>query len=333
MKMTFIGCGGMAQGHIRRILAGFPQTEVPVVCEPSAVAYQQVIDIFTEADREPPANEPDLNQLLASYGDDLDAAFIITPHVFHHDQALACLERGLDVLLEKPMVMSAAEARSLIETRDRTGQTLVVAFQGSLSPQIRTAVSMLRSGILGPIHSINGTIWQNWVVYTDGTWRQQPDISGGGFLFDSGAHLLNTVSDLAGEDFVEVAAWLDNFERPVEIFGAIMGRLRSGALVTLHGCGHTVPSCASDIRVFCPKGMLRTGAWGKMLDIQYSESQGWQPVPVPPSLGVWEQFLAVRAGELENPSPPEVGLRMARLWDAIKASAAKNGQPVSIDAQ
>ena len=53
-----------------------------------------------------------------------------------------------------------------------------------------------------------------------------------------------------------------------------------------------------------------------------------QKVPVPASLGVWEQFLAVRRGQMPNPSPPEIGLRMARLWDAIKASAAQNGAPV-----
>ena len=51
-------------------------------------------------------------------------------------------------------------------------------------------------------------------------------------------------------------------------------------------------------------------------------------VEVPVSLGVWEQFLAVRGGKIANPCPPEVGLRMARLYDAIVASSAKNGQPV-----
>ena len=51
------------------------------------------------------------------------------------------MEAGLDVLLEKPMVMNASEARSLIAARDRTAaDCLVVAFPGSLSPQIRTAV-------------------------------------------------------------------------------------------------------------------------------------------------------------------------------------------------
>lgn len=193
------------------------------------------------------------------------------------------------------------------------------------------AASMLRSGELGPILSISGVIWQNWAAYTDGTWRQQPEFSGGGFLFDTGAHLLNTVTDLAGEDFVEVAAWFDSRQRPVEIVGVIIGRLASGALVTLNACGDTAPSCSSDIRVFCPNGILRTGAWGRLLEIQRDEQQGWQTVEVPISLGVWEQFLAVRRGELPNPSPPEVGLRLAYLWDAIKASAAQNGALVRIE--
>ena len=41
-------------------------------------------------------------------------------------------------------------------------------------------------------------------------------------------------------------------------------------------------------------------------------------------MGVWEQFLDVRAGKMANPCPPEVGLRMARLYDAIQASAAQS---------
>ena len=90
---------------------------------------------------EPPPNEPDLDRLLADYDGELDAAFIITPHAYHHDQTVACMEAGLDVLLEKPMVMNAAEACSLIEARDRTGRLLVVAFPGSLSPQIRAAAA------------------------------------------------------------------------------------------------------------------------------------------------------------------------------------------------
>lgn len=328
VSLTMIGTGGMARHHLRTILTHFPQTAVPVVCEPSVEAYEKTKELFEEHERTPPVNQPDLSELLAEFGTQLDAAFIITPHVYHHDQAKACLENGLDVLLEKPMVMNQAEAESLIRVRDETGRLLVVAFNGSLSPEIRTAEKMLRSGDLGRIQSISATVWQNWQPNTINTWRQSPELSGGGFLFDTGAHMLNTVADLAGEDFVEVAAWLDNNGAPVDILGVVMARLQSGALVTLHGSGATVPSCASDVRVFCEKAILNTGVWGRWLKIQREGSKTFEDVTVPTSTGAWEQFMAVRNGRLPNPCPPEVGLRMARLWDAIQASAAKGGQPV-----
>ncbi len=330
VRVAIIGCGGMARHHIRAMLQQTDTTRITVVCEPSPTAYAATAEIFAGAGMQLPPNQPDLGRLLAEYGSALDAAFIITPHAYHHDQAKACLEAGLDVLLEKPMVMNAVEARSLIEVRDRTGKLLVVAFPGSLSPQIRTAVAMLRSGELGTLLSISAVVWQNWGPGTVGTWRQQPEISGGGFLFDTGAHMLNTVADLAGEDFVQVAAWLDDRGRPVDVMATVMGRLASGALVTMHACGEAIPSCASDVRVFCSKAILRTGIWGERLEIQRYGRRALRPVKVPPSLGVWEQFLAVRTGRIPNPCPPEVGLRMARLWNAIQASAAQGGTPVPV---
>ncbi len=326
LKTAIIGAGGMARYHIQNMLKQADTTEISVLCEPSAVQFEASAQIFRAAGLEPPPNEPNLDRLLADY--ELDAAFIITPHAYHHDQTVACMERGLDVLLEKPMVMNASEACSLIEARDRTGRLLVVAFPGSLSPQIRAAAIMLHNGQLGRIWSISATTWQNWGPNTANTWRQEPRLSGGGFLFDTGAHMLNTVADLAGEDFVEVAAWLDNNGRPVDTRATVMARLASGVLVTMNGCGEAIPSCASDIRVFAEKGILRTGIWGERLELQRHGRKNLRPVTVPASLGVWEQFLAVRAGALPNPCPPEVGLRMSRLWDAIRASAAQGGRPV-----
>jgi len=330
VKATVIGCGGMARHHIRKILSNFPDTCFPVLCEPSPQNYEEIGQVFQDAGIEIPPNQPDLNKLLRDYQGELDAALIVTPHLYHHDQARACLLAGLDVLLEKPMVMNVAEARSLIATRDQTGKHLVVAFQSSLSPQIQTAAAMLRSGELGEILNINAMVWQGWATGTDGSWRQQPDISGGGFLFDTGAHMLNTVTYLAGEDFKEVIAWFDYRKRPVDILSAAIGKLKSGTLVTLNGCGDTIPSCSSDVRIFCTKGILKTGVWGGYLDVQYNQEEGWIPVQVPPSRGEWEQFLLVRSGVIPNPSPPEIGLRLAQLWDAIKASAQQEGMIIKI---
>lgn len=330
VQTVMIGCGRMAQGHIRAMLAQRATTQIRAICEPSPVAYQQVCALFQEQGLTPPPNEPDLARLLQQYGAELDAAFIITPHAYHFAQTQACMQAGLDVLLEKPMVISAAEAEGLIEIRNRTGKLLVVAFPGSLSPQIRTAERLLRSGELGQILTVSGISWENWRTPNIGTWRQQPEIAGGGFLFDTGAHMLNTITDLAGEDFVEVAAWFDNRATPVEILGAVLARLRSGALVTMNACGDTCTRSTSDIRVFCSQGVIFTDIWGKFLNIQRPGQVQPEAVEVPPSMGVWQQFLAVRNGERPNPCPPEVGLRMARLWDAIRLSAQQNGKIVNV---
>ena len=329
VRAGIIGVGNMARGYIRRILDQYAEdTRIVAVCEPSADQYAAAVPIFAERGQTPPPNIPDFERFLTEYAGALDAVFILTPHAYHHDQAKACLEAGLDVLLEKPMVMSAAEARSLIAARDRTGRHLVVAFQGSLSQQVRTAVTMLQSGQVGEMLGISASIWQNWRQNSADTWRQDPVIAGGGMLFDTGAHMLNTVSDLAGQPFVEVAAWMDNRGARVDITSVIMGRLESGAYVTMNACGTTIKTCQSDIRVFCTEAILRTGAWGERLEMQRQNRKTYRKVPVPASKGPWEQFLLVRSGAIVNPSPPEVGLRMALLWDAVRASAAQHGAPV-----
>jgi predicted dehydrogenase len=330
VRTVMIGCGGMARHHIRNMVKMQQTTQVSVVCEPSAQAYEETAAIFDAAGLPVPPNQPDLEKLLHEHGRNLDAAFIITPHAYHHDQTKACLEAGIDVLLEKPMVMNGREAESLIEARNRTGKLLVVAFPGSLSPNVRTAVTMLRNGEIGTVKTISGVVWQNWGPNTANTWRQIPEIAGGGFLFDTGAHLLNTTVDLAGEDVAEVAAYLDNQGRPVETLGVVIARLKSGVLVSLHGSGEAMPSCHSDIRVFGDKGILYTGVWGEKLQVQFDGDTPPTTVETAPSMGVWEQFLGVRNGA-PNPCPPEVGMRMARLWDAIQASAAKGGSSIKVD--
>jgi len=335
IKVAIIGCGSMARQHIERIVFSGLNTKIIALADPSPAACSEAIKIFHRAGVPLPQSYSTLQELLKKHTEELDAAFIITPHVFHYHQAKLCLEANLDVLLEKPMVVTREEAEDLIRTRNQTGRLLVIAFNGSLSPQIRIAGKMLRAGELGQIMMITASIWEGWKDSYRGHWKQDPKISGGGFMFDTGAHMMNTVADLANDEFVDVAAWLVNHDVEVDTLGCVIGRLRSGVLMTMSACGETL-SIGSDIRIYCTSGIIRTGAWGEWLSVQRKDADGlgqdlFEPISVPSSKGVWEQFLAVRNGEIENPSPPEVGLRMAKLWDAIKLSASKNGAVVHID--
>ncbi len=330
VRVAFVGTGSMAQWHIINILQQRDTTEIVALCEPSPKAVEATRRTFESQRAQMPPNRADLRDLLADFGSQLDAAFIITPHVYHHEQTIACMEAGLDVLLEKPMVMNAQEAKDLIATSERTGRLLVVAFQGSLSPQIRRAVKMIQAGELGQVLNISGVVWQDWGQGNGGTWRTDPAMSGGGFLFDTGAHMLNTIADLAGEEFAQVAAWFDHRGREVEILAVVMARTVSGTLVTINACGDVGGGIGSEIRVFGTKGILRTGQWGERLEFQKAGHKRLHKVEVEPSLGVWEQFLKIRSGELPNSSPPQIGLRMARLYDAIRESAAQGGALVQV---
>lgn len=334
VRTLMVGAGAMARVHLRAMLSQRETTEIVALCDPSAEQLAQTLKLFRRRGLPEPITAPRLEPLLRELQGELDVAFIITPHVYHFAQATACLQSGLDVLLEKPMVMNARQARQLMRVTAQTGRLLVVAFPGSLSPQVRTAVEMLRAGKIGAVQSVNGFVWQNWKTSTANTWRQVPAISGGGFFFDTGAHLLNTVADLVGEDFVRVAAWLDPRGAPVDIIGTVMAKTKSGIYVTLHACGDSFPTWASEVIVVGTGGLLRTGIWGERLEIQLGHTKanvGFRPrrVPLPRTFNVWEQFLAVRAGKIPNPCPPEVGLRMARLWDAIQKSAAQGGKPIT----
>jgi len=99
----------------------------------------------------------------------------------------------------------------------------------------------------------------------------------------------------------------------------------------MNGGGRAIPGYGSDVRIFCERATLRTGVWGERLEIQRAGAKRLTAVRSVASRSVWEQFLAVRARREPNPSPPEVGLRMARLWDAIRESSAHGGAVVRPD--
>jgi predicted dehydrogenase len=329
VRVGVVGTGKMARAHIGD-MAGRPDTVIGAICEPLPEAAERAVLEITSRGSPAPVVEPDWERFLQVTAREqrLDAVVLLTPHAFHFEQARAGLEAGLDVLLEKPMVTDAGQAEELIRIRDRTGRLLVIAFNGSLSPRIRAAAAMIASDELGALLNVNAFVWQDWRGQAAATWRMDPELSGGGFMFDTGAHMLNTVCDLAGEDVTEVAAFLETDGERVDVRGAVLARLASGTLITMNGCGRAIPSLGSDVHLFLERGTLRTGIWGERLELQRPGSAALRPVRSVRPKSVWQQFLDVRAGRERNPSPPEIGLRMARLWDAIRESSARGGAMV-----
>jgi len=322
-SVVIVGAGGFARCHVGCMVAMEKSVRIAGFVEPAEKSRAQMAQFLTEKGvKKTPPFFNTLKEFIAANNGPADCAVIVSPHNLHVTHIVDSMKAGMDVLVEKPMVLSGAEARRAIRVRDETGRLLSVAFPGSYSPAVHKAKELIAAGEVGKVMSIAVYTFQHWRSATVGTWRQIPEISGGGFLFDTGSHAVNTMIDLAGSDVAALAAIQDNRGTPVEISSAISGRFKSGVFFTLCAEGNAI-NCQARIAVIGTEGILLTGSWGESLKLVKPGSGEEKPIEYPPSKGVFEQFLRVRDGKIPNPCPAEVGLRFAKFMDMVRASVAK----------
>jgi len=328
LRLGVIGTGHMAARYARSWVS-MPEVAFVAVSDVNAASRRNFVDICRTAGRAEPREFDDFRSMLAVCRDELDAVYVSTPHALHAEHGIAVVESDLDLLIEKPMVTTVEEAQRLISARDRSRSTIVIAFQGALSPLIADTRKRAQAGEFGELVSVAGTIWENWFSRYEGHWKQQMDLSGGGFMFDTGAHMMNTVCLLADTDCERVSALMNNRQRRIDVVCAVAGRLATGALLTLHATGEGPAGCSSQITFFYTKAIVRIDAWGAWREIAVAGAPGFRE-EVEITENLLKSFLAIRSGYAENLSTVEAGLRFASLWDAIKASAAKDGEPVAV---
>lgn len=323
LRLGVIGAGLKAAEYARG-WAAMEDVAIVATAEVSAASRQRFGDTCAAAGAARPVEYDDADAMLAAMRGQMDAVYVSTPHVFHGANALAVIEAGYDLLLEKPMVTTVAEALALVEAEQRTGRTVVIAFQGGLSPLVHDTRDRARQGEFGELVSVSASIWEGWKDNYAGQWKQNPAISGGGFMFDTGAHMMNTVCVLADAEFVRLSAFANNRCIAVDLATAVAARLSNGAVVTFNAAGEGPPGCASAITFFYSKAIVRIDAWGQWREVDgIREESEIRDTPM-------HTFQAVRDGRLANPSTVANGLRFARLWDAIKLSASRDGDAVTI---
>ena len=329
LRLGVIGAGLKAADYAKG-WAAMDDVRIVATAEVSAASRQRFGDTCEAAGAARPAEYPDADTMMRAMQGQMDAVYVSTPHVFHGANALNVIEAGYDLLLEKPMVTTVEEALALAEAEQRTGRTVVIAFQGGLSPLVHDTKERARRGDFGDLVSVNASIWEGWAKNYAGQWKQMPEISGGGFMFDTGAHMMNTVCVLADSEFERLCAFTNNRGLKVDLVCAVAARLSNGALVTFNAAGDGPPGCESAITFFYTKAIIRIDAWGKWREVTVEgvaeprEESEIRDTPM-------HTFQAVRDGRMANPSTVANGLRFARLWDAIKASAARDGEPIAIE--
>jgi predicted dehydrogenase len=151
--------------------------------------------------------------------DGIEVVSIVTPNDMHAPVATAFLNAGIHVICDKPLSLTAAEARDLVKLAKKTGKIFAVTHNYTGYPMIRQARAMIAAGELGELRVVQAEYAQDWLTepiektgQKQAAWRVDPKKSGaGGALGDIGTHAFNLASFVTGLKLDSVLADLTSF--------------------------------------------------------------------------------------------------------------------------
>lgn len=189
---ALIGCGDVSTVHFEAI-AAHPQVELVAVCDTDPVRSA------TAAQASGVPGFADHIRML----DDIrpDVVHVCTPHHLHAPMAADCLERGIDVLLEKPLAHTVAEGQRLVALAQGSSAKVGVCFQNRYNATSEAMQRLLTSGELGSVLGASATVaWhRSTEYYRAKTWRGRWETSGGGLLMNQAIHTVDLLQWLLGD--------------------------------------------------------------------------------------------------------------------------------------
>ncbi len=167
----------------------------------------------------------------------VEVVSVATPHPSHASLAIAAMESGRHVIVEKPMTVNLGEADAMIECARRTGRTLGVIFQRRFWPASLRGRKAIADGKIGvPVSGeCELSWWRTETYYRHDPWRGRWDTEGGGVLCNQGIHAMDMFQWYMGEVEAVWARWA-NLTHPyieVEDNAVAVVILRNGALGTI----------------------------------------------------------------------------------------------------
>lgn len=138
----------------------------------------------------------------------LDCVHICTPNSTHYEIAMYAMERGVNVVCEKPMTCTVEEAEKLRAYAKEKGLVNAMNFNCRFYPMAYQMRQMVRTGEVGDIYTVHGGYLQDWLFLdTDYSWRLEPEFTGASRAFaDIGSHWIDLVEYITGLRAVEVLA-------------------------------------------------------------------------------------------------------------------------------
>ena len=188
-RVALIGCGSISGNHLGGILdAG--QT----VCALCDIVPEQATRAAEKFDLPQAKIYTDYVEMLD--GEKPDIVHICTPHDLHAPMAIAALERGINVLCEKPLCISMEQLCALREAEKRSTAQLGVCHQNRWKPSMVALREMAQDGVLGAFGSV---VWdRDEAYYRSGAWRGTWAHEGGGVMINQALHTLDILQWICG---------------------------------------------------------------------------------------------------------------------------------------
>lgn len=205
LRIGIIGTGGIADAHIAGYLAFPEQCEIVALADviPGKAALKAAA---FELDGATPYDDP-LEMIAAAA---LDVVTIGTPPSTHAALAIAALDAGVHVLVEKPMAPSLEECDAMLAAQERSGKILSVVAQNRFRDDVATLKAVVDSGLLGSISHVRvDSSWWRGPAYYDLWWRGTWEKEGGGCTLNHAIHHIDLLLWLLGRPN-EIVAMLAN---------------------------------------------------------------------------------------------------------------------------
>ena len=210
LKVGVIGAGAIAPNHCKS-LQSYKDAELVAVAdwhEGRGRALQEEHAILRRY--------ASIEEIIADR--DLDAVTVALPNHLHAQVAVAALEAGKHVMVEKPFAMSIAEATRVVETATRVRRTFAVGMNQRFRRESQVVKTLVERGELGEIYFAKAYWCRRSGIPRLGTWFGDRKRAGGGSLLDIGVHMLDLCLSLVG-----------NF-RPESVSGATYTRFGNRGL-------------------------------------------------------------------------------------------------------
>lgn len=243
------GCGNISRAHIESI------KEIPGAAL-RAVWSQTFERAAQVAAREGCDAARTLEELC--HRDDVDAVIICTPSGFHLEPALAAIQAGKHVLIEKPLEVTEERCRAIIDAAEQYGVKVGVVFQSRFAPANQAVYEAANSGKFGRL--VMGNAYVKWfrdqTYYDSGAWRGTWQLDGGGALMNQAIHTVDLLLWTMGpvESVAAHSALLAHDRIEVEDTLVATLKFQSGALGSIEATTSIWPGYPKKIEIHGDQG-------------------------------------------------------------------------------